>query len=88
MDDMDNKYNKFYEKAIEQDGTGDIVEVIGYLQEAAKLTIANGNRPSGSFACLALFYRVTKMMRYPDEDDMEAAREECEMLLNPLRGGR
>lgn len=81
---MDSKYDKFFEKAIERNNAGDLVETIGCLQEAVKTVIADGGRPNNSVSCIALFYRIHKMLGSPDEDRMEEARQTCGVLV---RGG-
>ena len=81
---MDSKYDKFFEKAIERDNAGALVEVVGCLQEAIQTVIADGGKPNNSISCIALFYRIHRMMGSPDENRMEEAYQACGVLV---RGG-
>lgn len=51
---MDSKYDKFFEKAIERNNAGALVEVVGCLQEAIQTVIADGGKPNNSISCIDL----------------------------------
>jgi hypothetical protein len=77
---MDSEYNRLFKLAVEEKDAGDIVEVIGYFQEAAMLAKSNGTAPGNSIMCLTFLHRIQKMMGRPSEKMMETAYEDCREL--------